>query len=82
MILTRWRDLFILNKTVARNERKLIILKKKRGEFSSCMNTLTATHTNTHTHMHIVSLQLQTVSDTWFCENQMTTYRGITVSSL
>lgn len=30
MILTRWRDLFILNKTVARIERKLIILKKKR----------------------------------------------------
>ena len=29
MILTRWRDLFILNKTVARIERKLIILKKK-----------------------------------------------------
>lgn len=30
MIFTRWRDLFILNKTVARIERKLIILKKKR----------------------------------------------------
>ena len=30
MILTRWRDLFILNKTVARIERKLMIFLKKR----------------------------------------------------